>query len=182
MALAKQLSIVGITDGKFKPEGATASTDIFGIESLDLDFDGFTQQAEGDGKVISYQSLKKGAKVTVKNAIMDLKAFAALTGDVVTDAGVTPSQTSTLNFTTASAPYGVLEGQGTIIDLPQGVTDTKPADIHFKLPVFKLDTGSLKFGLAIGKVQGFDFSGYAIPDGTGIIATIALNETAVPIA
>jgi len=175
MPLAKQVAIVGITDAKFKI-GANL-TDIGGIEEIDIDFDGDEQLVKGDDGVIAYVSNKTHAKVTVKSAILDVKAIAALTGDVVTDTGTTPNQISTLAMKSGVTQIGTLEGQATIIQGLQGATDTTPADVHFKIPVFRMTANSLKLSSKIGNASGFDFAGVAIPDSSGIILSIVLNET-----
>jgi hypothetical protein len=180
MPLAKQIVIVGITDAKFKI-GANL-TDIGGIEELDLDFEGEDQLVKGDDGVIAYISSKTNAKVTVKSAILDLKAIAALTGDTITDTGTSPNQISTLDLKAGVTQIGTLEGQATIVQGLQGVTDTTPGDVHFKIPVFRMTANTLKLSAKIGNALSFDFAGVAIPDSTGKIASIILNETKTTIS
>jgi len=180
MALSTQIAMVGITDAKFKV-GSTL-TDIGGIEELDIDFEGIEQLVQGDDGVIAYIAAKTAAKVTAKSAILDVTAISALTGDTLSTSGTSPNQIATLAIKTGTPPSGTLEGQATIIQGLQGASSTTPADVHFKIAVFRINPATLKLSMKIGTASGFDFSGVAIPDSTGAIVTITLNETKTSIS
>lgn len=167
--------IIGIKDLKFKV-GATV-TDIMGAKSLTIDLKGATQKPEGDDSTIAYAAQKRDAEVTVTQAVLSLTAKAALLGDTVVETGVTPNVIATLDVHEGLCPSGILTGQGTLIKNPTGATGTKPADVHFVIPVFTCDPNKVKEDFKIGDAIVVDFGGVAIPDASGHIYSILEHET-----
>ena len=175
--LGHSIELMGIADLKFTPNGGS-SKDIYGVRKLTIDIDGVAKPAEGDDKMLAYNSAIKGGKVAFESMGISLDALGALTGQTVADTGSTPNQIATLNIKTGASPYGVLEGQGTLI---QGPVATVPADVHFKIPKFQVIASDIKISMGFEDMAVISGGGYALPDASNISVTLVFNETAVPI-
>ena len=178
MPLNHVIELMGIKDAKFTPSGGTL-TDIYAIGDLKISGEFTEKDVRGDNKVIGYFSKLDTASVDISQASIDLDAIGALTGNTPTDTGTTPSQISTLDLIAGPMPYGVLEGQGTLID--QNGSGDAVADVHFKIMKFKIN--KLDIDAKSEDVAVVSFSGKAIPDATSnLIVRLVYNETETAIA
>ena len=148
---------------------------------LTIDLQGDDQLVKGDDSVVCYSAQQTHAKVTVKQAILDIKARAALLGHTATESGATPEVVYTYEAKTGLVPEGTLTGLVKHVKGVTGVTGTVPADAHFVLSKFTVDPNSVKDGLKIGEKNTVEFSGTAIPDSDGVIYSIIFHETATAI-
>jgi len=178
MGLQHQVAIIGIEDAKFTPDGGTA-TDIKKIEELNVDGDFADFVVPGDNSIEIRELMTGKATVKLKSASLDLDAIAALTDGTVEETGTSPSTVATLKLTRKLMPKGTLEGQGILIGL--GGADTEPADVHFKIYNFSID--SLPLSMVNESVAEMDLSGKAYPDKTaGATVEITFNETKTAIS
>ena len=178
--LAHQVVLVGLKDLEFKV-GATL-TPIKGAMELTIDLQGDDQLVKGDDSVVCYSAQQTHAKVTVKQAILDIEARAALLGHTATEAGETPNAIYTYEAKAGLVPEGVLTGLVKYVKRVTGVTETLPADAHFVLPKFTVDPNSVKDSLKIGDKNTVEFSGTAIPNSSGVIYTILFHEKSTAIS
>jgi hypothetical protein len=179
MPLQQEVVLIGLKDLEFKV-GSTL-TKIRGALELTIDVAGDNQLVRGDDSVIAYAAQKTYAKITVKQAVVSLKALAALTGDTVTETGTSPNTVDTYAVLAGAVPSGTLTGQVKFVKNITGASGTLPGDAHIIIPVFTIDPNSLKIGVKIGTENSIDFAGVAIPDANGIIYQIVFHETATAI-
>ena len=177
--LAHQVVLVGLRDLEFKVTGGTL-TDIKGAMELTIDLQGDEQLVKGDDSVVAYAAQQTHAKVTVKAAVLDLAARAALLGHTATESGATPEVIYTYEAKTGAIPEGTLTGQVQYVKGVTGITGTVPKDAHFVLPKFTVDPNSVKDSLKIGDKNTVEFSGTAIPS-SGVIYSIIFHQTATVI-
>ena len=173
--LAHQVVLVGLYDLEFKV--STTLTPIEGAMELTIDLQGDEQLVKGDDGVIAYAAQQTHAKVTVKQAVLDLAARAALLGHTATESGTTPEVTYTYEAKAGAIPEGALTGQVQYIKGITGVSGTVPKDAHFSIPLFTVDPNSVKDSLKIGEKNTVEFSGTAIPDSSDVIYKIIFHET-----
>ena len=173
--LAHQVVLVGLYDLEFKV--SSTLTPIEGAMELTIDLQGDDQLVKGDDSVVCYAAQQTHAKVTVKQAILDLKARAALLGHTATESGATPNVVYTYEAKTGAIPEGTLTGLVKYVKGVTGITGTVPADAHFVLAKFTVDPNSVKDGLKIGDKNTVEFSGTAIPNSSGVIYSIIFHET-----
>jgi len=178
MALQHQIAIIGIEDAAFTPDGGTA-TDIKKIEELTVDSEFAEYKIPGDNSIEIRKLMTGEATIKLKAASLDLDAIAALTGGTVEETGTSPNTVATLKLTRKLMPKGILEGQGILVGL--GGADTEPADVHFKIYNFSID--SLPLSMVNESVAEMDLSGKAYPDTTaGATIEITFNETKTAIS
>ena len=173
--LQHQVVLIGLKDLEFKV-GATL-TPIKGAMELTIDLQGDDQLVKGDDSVVCYAAQQTHAKVTVKQAILDINASAALLGHTAVESGTTPNVIYTYEAKAGLVPEGTLTGLVKYVKGVTGVTGTLPADAHFVLPKFTVDPNSVKDDLKIGDKNTVEFSGVAIPDSSGVIYKILFHET-----
>jgi len=178
--LAHQVVLVGLRDLEFKATGGTL-TDIAGAMELTIDLQGDDQLVKGDDSVVVYAAQQTHAKVTVKQAILDIKARAALLGHTAAETGTTPEVTYTYEAKSGAIPEGALTGSVSYVKGISGVSGTVPADAHFVIHRFTVDPNSVKDSLKIGEKNTVEFSGTAIPNSSGVIYTILFHEKATAI-
>lgn len=103
MPLTHESVVYGVTDFKVAklltdPSSGSptygASVDVPGIDSVSLDPNLITAELKGDGKVIAKKGSIDKFGFSSTYGKLSLDALAAFVGGTVTDAGVTPNQTS----------------------------------------------------------------------------------------
>lgn len=171
MALGQQIVIKGITDLKFTPEGGTA-VDLFGAQSLKIDGEFDEQAVKGDDTILDYFSSLESNAVDIAEAVIDLSAFAALTGNSVVD----NTSSLTLDVLANEMPYGKLEGQATKISTHNG---DKAGDIHFV--IYKIKVNKFDTELKVGDTSVVNISAKAIPETDKKLFSIVVNQTATDI-
>ena len=177
--LAHQVVLVGLRDLEFKV--SSTLTPIEGAMELTIDLQGDDQLVKGDDSVVCYSAQQTHAKVTVKQAILDIKARAALLGHTATEAGASPNVVYTYEAKEGLIPSGTLTGQVAYVKGVTGISGTVPADAHFVIHRFTVDPNSVKDSLKIGEKNTVEFSGTAIPNSSGVIYTILFHEKATAI-
>jgi hypothetical protein len=190
MALSHVTKVFGVDDmGVYKLTADVAGTtptwgskvDVVGAKSMETTLETETKELRGDNTLLAADAILRRITGKIGYAKKNLDVWAAMTSAVVTDAGTTPAQSSTIIIAQSTTPaYVKIEGQSRHVDLVAG-------DLHIVL--YKAIPANLLTGFAEEdyRTQGNDFT--AIPTigtPTGAPANawmgLVLNETAVAIA
>ena len=126
-----------------------------------------SDQLRGDDVIVSTVAFPEGIEFTLEAGGIDLKAWAALTGESIVTAGTTPNRTET--FTRHGAqnfPYVKIYGRS----LGDGIDS-----VHLLIPKAKLT--SLEGTLALQSFFMTSASGTAVADGTNILYQVVKLET-----
>lgn len=103
----------GVKDAKISvltadPDGGAhtyaAAIDVPGVTKVNFDIEISRKTLRGDGTVIDERSQIAGVTGSIEYSRVGLDVLAALLGGAVTDAGVTPGQTSSWSLTDTSQP------------------------------------------------------------------------------
>jgi hypothetical protein len=152
-------------------------TDIAGVSQADLPAAQqmtfkprfISGELRGDDSLQSVVAFVEAYEFEIMAGGIDLDALAIITGETVTDAGVTPNQTRTFTVSAGdSMPYFKIYGKS----LGENVTD----DIHAKL--FKCKMTSMEGVFQDAQFYITSCSGIAVDDGSNGILEVVQNETA----
>jgi hypothetical protein len=162
------------------PSGGTATygTKVYipAVESVSVDPDVLYKELFGDNAIAATAAKPRSVKAKVNFGKIDLDLLKNLLGGLVTDAGTTPNQTSTLDISrTSAASYGKLECQVLGVELP---TVAAGGDVHFvwwkaKLNSLTIGTTAEDYGKPTMSVTGI----YLLANDK--MFSVVENETAV---
>lgn len=176
-SVGKIINVIGIDDCKFTPNGGS-ETDIYGIQNMKIDLQGYDSLSEGDGTVIDYVSKVSFAKATFSEVVLPLDSLAVLLGQTVEASGADPNFTQTLEIKDDVCPFGVLKGKGKIATtLDESSTVAPGAQVIFEIKKFRLDPNSLSINAAMKNAVSIDFGGTCVAVDK-VIISIKVEQTA----
>ncbi len=187
MPLSHVSKVYAVSDAKISkltadPAGGATTygtlTDVPGIKEMTIGGNVNTVELRGDNALLDQNSTLGNITVSVSNAKISLDVLAIMLGGTNTDAGTTPSQTSTyLLKNTDTFSYFKIEAK-----TPTGGADTPTGDLHYVLHKCILSSFP-DLGHAEEDYRIVSFEAIAVPlISNGNHLSIVLNETAAAIA
>jgi hypothetical protein len=187
MPISRVTKLYAVQDAKIAPlttdpaDGTPtygALVDVPGIKSVEISGDVEVKELRGDNTLLDSDSTISNVTVSFPHAKLSLDVLKALMSSTVTDAGTTPSQTSTweMDSTVKPAPFK-LEAV-----TPVSGGDLIGGDVHFTLHKCILSSFP-GLGLAEEDYRTIETEARAVPlISTGKWITVRINETATAIA
>lgn len=186
MPISRVTKLYAVEDAKIAPlladpEGGApsygAGIDVPGIKSMEISGDVEVKELRGDNRLLDSDSSLTNVTVAFPHAKLSLDVLAALLGGDVTDAGTTPSQSTTWDLDSGAKPLPFkLVGK-----TPAGGSDQIGGDVHFTL--WKCILSSFPgLGLAEEDYRTIENEARAVPlISTGKWISVQINETALAI-
>ncbi|BCJ86451.1 major tail protein [Effusibacillus dendaii] len=187
MALSHTIKLMELSDAKIaqltSDSGASpaysASVDLPGITKITLSPKADMKKLYGDSALLDVYQKTTEVELDIECSLLSLDALKVMMGGTVTDAGTTPSQTTTysLQATNSTPPYFKLEGQWTYAG--DGIGDG-----HVVLYKCKVtDPPQIDLNDASGNYGTVKFKAIALPaTSNGKWFDLVLNETKTAIS
>lgn len=186
MPISRVTKLYAVSDAKIAPllsdpAGGTpsygAGIDVPGIKSMEISGDVEVRELRGDNTLLDSDSTLTNVTVSFPHAKLSLDVMVALLGGDVTDAGTTPSQTTTWDLGSDAKPMPFrLIGK-----TPTGGGDQISGDVHFTLHKCILSSFP-GLGLAEEDYRTIETEARAVPlISTGKWISVGIHETAVAI-